>query len=49
VLHRQQANLYDLVSHVRLEMKEARAAMDRPLTVEIPHRLLGTLRGTIKP
>jgi hypothetical protein len=49
VLHRQLANNFNEVAHVRLEIKEARAAMDRPLTVEIPHRLLGTLRGTVKP
>jgi hypothetical protein len=48
-LHRQLANTYDQIANARLEIKEARAAMDRPLTVEIPHRLLGTLRGTVKP
>jgi hypothetical protein len=48
-LHRQQANLYDQIAHARLEVQEARAAMDRPLNVELNHRILGTLRGTVKP
>jgi hypothetical protein len=48
-LHRQLANTYDQLAHARLELQEARAAMDRPLKVELNHRILGTLRGTITP
>lgn len=48
-LHRQLANTYDQVAHLRLEVQEARAAMNRPLNVELHHRLLGTIKGTVTP
>jgi hypothetical protein len=48
-LHQQLANCYDLIAHARLEIAEARAAQDRSLKVELSHRYLGSINGTVKP
>jgi hypothetical protein len=38
----------DLLANARLEIAEARAALDRPMRVELNHRYLGSITGTVK-
>lgn len=49
VAHHQLANIHDQLAHARLEIQDARKALDRPLNVELSHRYLGTMKGTIQP
>jgi hypothetical protein len=48
-LHQQLASVSDLIAHARLEIAEARAAMDRALKVELGIPYLGHASGTVKP
>jgi hypothetical protein len=48
-LRRMLAEVVELLAHARLEIAEARAALDRPLNIEVGHKYFGTLKGTAKP
>jgi hypothetical protein len=48
-VNRRMGEAIELLAHVRLELAEARAAMDRALRVELNHRYLGSITGTVKP
>jgi hypothetical protein len=48
-LRRMLAEVVELLAHARLEIAEARAALDRPLNIEVGHKYLGTMKGTAKP
>jgi hypothetical protein len=47
-LRRMLVEVVDLLANARLEIAEARAALDRPMKVELSNRYLGSLNGTVK-
>jgi hypothetical protein len=47
-LRRMLVEVVDLLANARLEIAEARAALDRPMRVELNHRYLGSITGTVK-
>jgi hypothetical protein len=47
-LRRMLVEVVDLLANARLEIAEARAALDRPMKVELNHRYLGSITGTVK-
>jgi hypothetical protein len=47
-LRRMLAEVVELLAHARLEIAEARAALDRPMKIEASNKYLGAINGTVK-
>jgi hypothetical protein len=47
-LRRMLSEVVELLAHARLEIAEARAALDRPMKIEASNKYLGAINGTVK-
>jgi predicted nucleic acid-binding Zn-ribbon protein len=48
-LRHQLASVYDELQHARLEIQDARRAMDRELVIDANVKVLGKIGGTVRP
>jgi hypothetical protein len=47
-ISRRLGEVVELLAHARLEIAEARAALDRPMKIEASNKYLGAINGTVK-